>query len=253
MAVCTHHTSCPSCGSRDNLAVYDDGSKWCFGCHFYVPPTLSGFVKAAKLETDDEKTWTLPSDLTQDFPEEVITYANKYSITTAELITNSYYFSRWSGRLWRLLESGSTKSICKGVRGNWDAAEARRLDSGAGKHLGPKSLFFGSKEAVTAIAGTERPSGHLVLCEDSLSSIKVARVTHSAPLFGTSLSMGKLMKFLSYQKVTIWLDHDKFKEAWEIALKFKWLGIETNVILTQHDPKVFSEDEIRGYLNVKST
>ncbi|PCI28252.1 DNA primase [Candidatus Wolfebacteria bacterium] len=27
-----HHTSCPDCGSRDNLGVYSDGHSYCFGC-----------------------------------------------------------------------------------------------------------------------------------------------------------------------------------------------------------------------------
>ena len=25
-------TSCPECGSKDNMAIYDDGHGYCFGC-----------------------------------------------------------------------------------------------------------------------------------------------------------------------------------------------------------------------------
>lgn len=32
------HTECPSCGSRDNAGVYDDGHTYCFGCQTYTPP-----------------------------------------------------------------------------------------------------------------------------------------------------------------------------------------------------------------------
>ena len=32
MADFSHHEPCPDCGSRDNLARYDDGSGFCFGC-----------------------------------------------------------------------------------------------------------------------------------------------------------------------------------------------------------------------------
>ena len=32
----THHEPCPSCGSRDNLARYDDGHGYCFGCGYHV-------------------------------------------------------------------------------------------------------------------------------------------------------------------------------------------------------------------------
>ena len=27
---CLGHEPCPRCGSKDNLAVYDDGHAWCF-------------------------------------------------------------------------------------------------------------------------------------------------------------------------------------------------------------------------------
>ena len=39
MAGFVHHEECPSCGSKDNLARYDDGSGWCFGCEHFEAPT----------------------------------------------------------------------------------------------------------------------------------------------------------------------------------------------------------------------
>ncbi len=37
-----YHTSCPSCGSRDNLAVYDNDTSFCFGCRTYYSQHSSG-------------------------------------------------------------------------------------------------------------------------------------------------------------------------------------------------------------------
>ena len=114
---------------------------------------------------------------------------------------------------------------------------------------GPKALFYGSKEEVFAKTGTERPSKHLCLTEDSFSSIRVGEVVHAMPLFGTSISQSKLVGAIQgYSRLSVWLDHDKFKEGWEIALKAKWLGLSTNVILTQLDPKCYSKQEIMEYL-----
>ena len=31
------HEPCPSCGSRNNLARYDDGHGFCFGCSYWEP------------------------------------------------------------------------------------------------------------------------------------------------------------------------------------------------------------------------
>jgi twinkle protein len=35
MANFKHHEPCPNCGSKDNLARYDDDSGYCFGCNYY--------------------------------------------------------------------------------------------------------------------------------------------------------------------------------------------------------------------------
>jgi len=41
------HEPCPSCGSRDNLARYDDGHSWCFGCGYREPGEFN-IVKSSK-------------------------------------------------------------------------------------------------------------------------------------------------------------------------------------------------------------
>lgn len=71
------------------------------------------------------------------------------------------------------------------------------------------------------------------------------------PLFGTVIQkekMTRLIQEFGYQHVVVWLDHDKFKEGWEIAEKFKWLGVGAKVVLTKMDPKLYSEEEIMEYL-----
>lgn len=196
---------------------------------------------------DGSRSWTLPDDLSQDYPEDVIKFISKYQITVEEIIKNAYYFSRRTGRLWRIFHTGSNQHLRECLRGSISAAEARRIYVALS---GPKSLFFGNKEETFAYSGTERPSKQLVFTEDSLSAIKVGRVTHALPLFGTSISMSKIGKVAdNYSEFVVWLDRDKFREAWEIAIKFKWLNKSTKVILTPLDPKCYNEDEIKGFLN----
>lgn len=43
------HEACPECGSKDNLAVYEDGGKYCFGCHYTVPSLQ--YLEDAKTNT----------------------------------------------------------------------------------------------------------------------------------------------------------------------------------------------------------
>jgi len=42
------HEHCPKCDSEDNLARYDDGHAYCFGCEHYEPPTDSGTAPVPK-------------------------------------------------------------------------------------------------------------------------------------------------------------------------------------------------------------
>ena len=36
MSSFSHHEPCPKCGSKDNVAVYTDGGKHCFGCGYHI-------------------------------------------------------------------------------------------------------------------------------------------------------------------------------------------------------------------------
>ena len=48
MADFSHHEPCPDCGSRDNLARYDDGSVFCFGCSRHEKGDGAIFVAVLK-------------------------------------------------------------------------------------------------------------------------------------------------------------------------------------------------------------
>lgn len=255
MATFVKHTSCPKCHSRDNLGVYSDGGCFCFGCGYTVSAKISNWVYQQQTQDEqEEKTWHLPDDLSQDFPEEVVKLIQKYSLTIEELIKYGYYFSKRTRRLWRILDSGTDRQLRSFMGRSYDSAEAyscvqsTQVLARSNFRASPKSIFYGSKEGTSALAGTEHQSEHLVVVEDGFSSLKIGRVTHSLPLFGTSISTNKITALKGYKQVTVWLDHDKFKEAWTIANKFKWLGCEVDVVLTELDPKYYSETEIKEYL-----
>lgn len=46
-----YHAACPSCGSRDNLAVYDD-NEHCFGCGYHKN------TDGQEQEQGRERSWT---------------------------------------------------------------------------------------------------------------------------------------------------------------------------------------------------
>ena len=52
------HESCPSCGSKDNLARYSDGHAYCFGCSYREP--------GSNMETHEDNNKTFDSASTID-------------------------------------------------------------------------------------------------------------------------------------------------------------------------------------------
>lgn len=81
IATFLRHTSCPKCGSRDNLAEYSDGSTFCFGCRYSTRGTTSGFVTDRTNElnaSDGEPKLKLTG--TSSYPPIIVEWLNKYRV-----------------------------------------------------------------------------------------------------------------------------------------------------------------------------
>ena len=52
------HTSCPKCGSKDNVAIYEDGHEYCFtpGCNYFKPSDSSFPVPMTKTTVNEIET-----------------------------------------------------------------------------------------------------------------------------------------------------------------------------------------------------
>ena len=264
------HTSCDSCGSSDANAEYSDGSSYCFSCGIPGGPKRPGFVGK------EEKHYNLPDDLSHDFDEHVFNFVKPTDISYEELLKNGYSYSKRFKYLLR-----EVRGTTVGLRG-YDIRNLQSVLPGAKQ--APKSLFFGSKEFAEAtisaapLSGKQGPTqlgsgthqthpvfeeqssqstqvGHspslLVCCEDSLSSIKIARVADSCALFGTKCSPNKLARITKgYERVVIWLDSDRWGDAVGLADSVRCLGIYGEAVFTKDDPKYHSEDSIRELLRL---
>ena len=83
-------TGCPQCGSRDNLALYDDGSGWCFGCHYYQKREANSFIPVSNergVDVGNILQVLLTEDTTTtEFPLGVIEHLTRFNISIAELL-----------------------------------------------------------------------------------------------------------------------------------------------------------------------
>lgn len=88
------------------------------------------------------------------------------------------------------------------------------------------------------------------MTEDVVSSLKVGRTTAAMPLLGTHIANNRLAALKQvYQRLVVWLDEDKWREARQIADAAKLIGFDAKTILTPIDPKEYTDDEIRKLLN----
>lgn len=234
MGVFVRHEPCPRCGSRDNLARYEDGSAHCFGgCGYWEPRT--GVVIHKVKDESDECPLQLDDDLCSDFPGHVVEWLAQYDISIPEALRHGWKYGPKRDQLVFIIRDGT---------GAVSLYQARNFRPGSKKYF-----TQGSVADVLPIFHPPIHSRELVLVEDIVSAAKISRQIASMPLLGSSIQLGKLRRLrVLYDKLYVWLDPDKLNEARAIAEQAKWLGFETWVIYTPEDPKVYSDGEITDAL-----
>ena len=246
-----HKAACPICRSRgndtrgDNLAVYQDGHSYCYACGYFIPakPTVelvkSQLTKSA-IKAYESKCDDLPIDITSDLDLVCKTWLMKYNFTIAEM--GNFW---WSPSKQQLIFPVFSD---EGLLLFW---QARNFNAKA------KNKYFtsGSLYEELLLLGSTEDSSHIILVEDIVSAIILARDRLAIPLFGSTVSKDNII-FLRDQlmsafitNVTIWLDADKTQEAILIANQAKEMGIDMNVVTSAHDPKCYSYKEIYQFLN----
>ncbi|MDE3022298.1 MAG: hypothetical protein KGI54_10595 [Pseudomonadota bacterium] len=267
------HESCPQCGSRDNLARYKDGGAWCFGCGYYERGNVNPLVQRRNNEQDqsDDNEYgrkpSLPRDASQSYPAHIKKYLGKFSIQEQEAKEARIFYSPSRDQLIFTFYDASGDLCCTQARNfnpEW-ASKAKYYNEGqksesftifdTRKRLAGNgsTAFDENKETTTGSNSGGQPSGSflgnnncLVLCEDALSSLKVARTSPSMPLLGTHIAKEKLMALKgSYDSLIVWLDSDKFKEAVFISDTAKLIGFKARAVFTELDPKELSDETIR--------
>lgn len=236
------HEPCPRCGSKDNLGVYKDGHKWCFGCRYYVPPTdtLEGRVARFRPLTEDinyEATITpIPIDASTLLSQRSLEWIKGYGISDAELEQHRILYSEEKDQLIFPIygESGIVA---------WQA-----------RNFNPERLAKGKYYSVGNFDSIEVQFGdfdneEIVLTEDYISALKVSRHTNASPIFGAHISNNRLNRFIRrFKYLAVWLDYDKAVEARKATLRALQHGFEARSIHTQLDPKELSDKDIQRYL-----
>jgi len=246
------HEPCSQCGSRNNLGVWDDGHKWCFGCGYYQPGDRLGELLSPPDRRKKKYLIKLPEDYTTQLPKIATEWLDKYHLTKQEIAKHGIGYSDMG----IFLVNRSVRVHPLLILPIWEGDIAGSgVSSWQGRYLGldktlPKYVTFGDYSNHLPVFSP--PSGNtmvVICCEDVISAIKISRAIPAMPLLGSFLSKEsalRLSKF--YHNLTFWLDYDKAKEAVKQADAYRPFFDSTNVIITERDPKDYSTKEIQDYV-----
>jgi len=239
MAKFLRHTSCPRCGSRDNLGEYDDGSSYCFGCHFSQPASRSRYVTERENSNSDDEIGVCPIRGSTSYDPRPMASWNDCGLRVEELLL---FGARWDS------DREQLNYPLRNLRGETVAIQSRNYNQSRSK---TQKYFNQGKleEAYPIVRSDGRHGRRLVITEDILSSIKIGRQCDAMAALGTSLPSHKIMALAPlYESIRVWLDSDKWRESMHIAESFQWLGLSAKSIYSELDPKFYSNDEITEFI-----
>lgn len=224
------HINCPRCGSKDNLAEYDDHF-WCFGCKYHKLKNDIGSIRARLSQSTEIFKPPIDIETTTDIPKEPMQWLLSYGITPNEI--NDFGIG-WNDDA-QLLVLVKTP----------DYWQARTFGKHKVKYMsnGIKPLtFYGYADKIVCV-------------EDILSAIKISRLSPdwcALPLLGSSMSEEVIQRLSGqFKSVVIWLDRDKANEAIKIARNLKQRGFNSSVVISPLDPKEYSKGELSEWLKSK--
>ncbi len=247
------HAGC-SIGDALMVSKTDKGvNAWCFLCKqsgMFVPaPPESLAAKLARqssekaVATSIKQSKALPSPKEEnpsEWPTEARIWLYKAGLNNRDIMEAGIYYHASSGRVVIPVYDGETLVY-------W---QARGFDPEAPKYLNPSVVD--RKALVANWYGSDET---LVLCEDWLSGYRVHRATglQCYSLLGTHLT-DEIAAQIAYNKVpvAIWLDGDAPGQdaARKILKKLLAFNLPARNIITERDPKLYSDREIREILNV---
>ncbi len=252
---------CPRCKSlgrdtsRDNLAVYSDGHKYCYGCGYYYGGSIQDRL-ARKPEREKMKaTIDFPEDYTTNIPVEAAVWLRKYDITRSEIENYKIGYSPSRELLiFPIFGEGETIIAWQGRNFKKEFIDAwGELPDGTRVKYGQrpvppkrKYLTFGPVRDIQFIVEpvNSKWPDLLVVVEGFIDALKVGRVAPTMPLWGSYMPLETIIRASKrFGRLAIWLDMDKTKEAVKTAVRASQY-IPTTVIQTALDPKEYNETSI---------
>lgn len=231
------HTNCERCGSSDARALYSDGGAYCFSCCHGSRGSHITF------EEKTERVVQLPHDASRSLGQEGVVWAGKCGIGVEELLKQNVLWSESRKQLLFTWLDEDNNLLAYQARNFHAEAKSKCFTQGNVNDLVP--IYAAPSNLSNDLGSMRHPTSTLVVVEDPLSAIKIARQSDCLPCLGSSLPPQKIKRLAGlYNSFLIWLDADKYLEAQKMARKFQLLGREAQVRYSELDPKYYSDEEI---------
>jgi len=241
-------THCPKCPSSDAYTTYEDGSGYCFSCGYFKPPlgrsnqsmrkVLDKYsqIDSRAVSVEGKGTIMLPADASSYIPHEPLVWLKQYGLTNDEIRRNHICFSVQEQIL--IFPYFDRDGNCIFWQGRFFPKRS------------PKITSQGMAKNTIAIVPSERTSSTVVLVEDPVSAIKVARILPTLCLFGSHVPLSTAVYLQAqYEHCILWLDGDKAKEAVKFSQRYSYLFKEgIHVVRTEKDPKEYPTEKIKNFL-----
>lgn len=219
--------------------------EFCFRCgwkHFtpHRARSLKQILESRALRSQTIQTTTvaeLPADYTSEVPMEGSLWCMKYGVTPDIM---QVYGIGWSEELQRVVLPTYSRE------GELTCVQMRAVHP----DQQPKYLNLGSDPA-TLFWTRPLPERAVVVTEDIMSAIKVARVHPAVSTLGTNCNDGKALEIArACSTAIIWYDSDAAgtNGAAKAARMLGFCGVQTINICTPKDPKEYSSQEITNIL-----
>lgn len=254
---------CPKCREKgrdrrgNNLQRWPDGHAHCFACtyHEFNMQGTVGYMgnileveqlkKNKMFEAPDLK---LPDDATTSIDAVALIWLAKYDIELNEV---EQYDFRWSP---------SKKMLIFPFYANEyeDHHHEGKLMGWQGRsfNLNSQMQYYkvgGFIDFYNVLNFEGGKGDELIIVEDYISAIKVARQFTTMALLGSQMSTPRMNGLKKWtQHLTFWLDEDKADKAGELVRVATMLGFHAKYVITKHDPKAYDNATIEDILSSHS-
>ena len=207
------------------------------------PKDVAQFMKSLDVQpTKTVQQMRLPLDYTKEIPAVGLAYLYMRGLTDADIkkwkIGYSAKYSRvifpvYEGRDLVYFQGRTTLQVARDNPKWMNVYQAGRKD-----------VYFVANQMF---------SHNVVLVEDIISAIRVSHTADAYALLSTHIPE-KLVLYLAglYDTLFFWLDPDKKMKIMATARRYRAFGINARGILTDKDPKYYTDGQIGGYIHGES-